>query len=197
MTSMMSHWIWKNDLHSEAHASLGTSTSSFYDRGLRFDEGVFMTNPPTGAALDIALARAGVGFLEDNLVVMGLTGILVSARLRAVLEENGVDNIQYFAVNLTMSDGATPSQRYFIGNIVGRVACLDFERSDVTMDPGPPAAIDAIDHLVLHEDEIQDLDVFRLGELPLAIIVSSRLKDAIVRSRVSGVAFHAVDEFLF
>jgi hypothetical protein len=193
----MSYWIWRDDAHSEDQANLRTRPSIINDQGLYFDDGALMVRPEDGTTLAITLSDADDGFLTDNLVAPALPGLLISSRLRAVLDESGVDNIQYFPVDLTRSNGAASFDGYFIANIIGRVACTDFERSDIVMNAELPPMIDGINKLALDEDSVQDLDIFRLGELFVAIIVSSRLKDAIERSGVSGVAFQAVDEYIF
>lgn len=192
----MSFWIWKDNDDSEGQATLKMRPAVIRDQGLYFDDGVLLAHPEAGTALDIKMSEEEDGLLTDNLVAPALPGLLVSSRLRSVFDENGVDNIQYFPVNLTLSDGTVSSVRYFVANIVGRVACIDFERSDIVVS-GDPMVVDAINSLVLHEDLIQDLDIFRLGELPVTIVVSSRLKNAIERSGVTGVAFYAVDEYVF
>jgi hypothetical protein len=193
----MYYWIWKDAIYSDKQASLETRPPSVRDQGLYFDDGVLLAQPGTGTILDIALPAANDGFLTDNLVAPGLPVLLVSSRLRRVLEECGVDSIQYFPVNFRLSDGTIPADKYFIANIIGRVSCVDFPRSDIVVNDGPPLIIDAIDRLVLKDDVIQDLDVFRLGELFVAIVVSSRVKDAIERSGVSGIEFYATDEYIF
>ena len=194
----MCYWIWKDAIYSDEQASLETRPPSVRDQELYFDDGVPLAQPGTGTILDIELSEENDdGFLTDNLVAPGLPGLLVSSRLRGVLEECGVDSIQYFPVDLRLSDGAIPSDKYFIANIIGRVSCIDFARSDIVVNDGPPLIIDTIDRLVLKEDIIHGLDIFRLGELFVAIVLSSRVKDAIERSGVSGIEFYAIDEYIF
>ena len=193
----MNHWIWKDDLQTENQASLGTRPALIRDRDLRFDDGILMDPLALGAPLDITLSHEDDGYLTDNLVAPGFPGLLISARLRTVFEKSGVDNIQYFPINLLTSTGTAPIHQYFIANIVGKVGCIDIDRSDITMTAGPPTIIDAIDHLVLHEHKIQNLNIFRLGEIPVVIFINSRIRDAVEKSRASGVSFYPIDEFVF
>jgi hypothetical protein len=190
------YWILQSHLPSTRHARLGKRPSFLDERGLRFNIGA-PVKPWFDAPLEIALTGDDDGLLSDNLSSPGLPGLLVSPRFRAALEAAGVANIQYFAVNLTsrLNDGS--SHPYFIANIVGLIRCVDFQRSDITLDPGPPTVVDSIDHLVLDETRIEGMDIFRLGELAGVIVISSRVKAEIERAQISGVVLRSVDRFVF
>lgn len=197
MSKKTCYWVWRDAIYSDEQASLNTRPPSIHAQRLYFDDGVLLVQPNISAVLDISLSEEDDGFLTDNLVAPGVPGLLISSRLRGVLEQCGVDNIQYFPVNMRLSDGTILFNEYSIANIIGRVSCIDFTQSDIVADDGPPLVIDSIDHLVLKQDNTHELDVFRLGEFFVAIIVSSRVKDAIQRSGVSGVEFYAIDEYFF
>jgi hypothetical protein len=118
----MSHWIWRDDMSSEHQASLGTRPPLIQARGLRFGAGILVVNPALGAPVDIALSGDDDGLLMDNLVALGLPGLLVSSRLRATFEEGGADSIQHFPLDLTTSNCNTLPHQHFIANIVGRAS---------------------------------------------------------------------------
>lgn len=98
-----------------------------------------------------------------------------SQRFRAALTAAGVANVEYYPVVIRSSPPREIGS-YFALNVVGRVACMDMDRSDYTVHDGRVARIHS---LALDEGAIHGLTIFRLHELPEIILVAQRVADAL------------------
>jgi hypothetical protein len=124
-----------------------------------------------------------------------------SPKLVASLTAAGVDNIQYFPI--TILDAATGKTRedYRVANILGKIACVDLENSNVRYFRGSKD-IRSVEEFSLLEDRIKPLAgqkkaplLFRLGELEFLLIAHESVKDALERDGITGVKFTPTKEF--
>lgn len=128
-------------------------------------------------------------------VPTALPGMVLSARLRRTLEEAGVDNIDYYPARIHNTVTGATLDGYYVANLIGRVACLDRERSIVEPAPGIPDALLEIYEMHLDYDRIGDLRMFRLHELPFVILVDEGVKEALERARITGVRLSPADGY--
>ena len=124
-----------------------------------------------------------------------------SPKLVASLKAAGVDNIQYFPI--TIVDEATGKTRddYRVANILGKIACVDLENSNVSYFRGSND-IRSVEEFSLLEDRIQPLPgqkkaplLFRLHESEFIVIAHESVKGALERDGITGVKFTPTNEF--
>ncbi|WP_020405067.1 imm11 family protein [Hahella ganghwensis] len=77
---------------------------------------------------------------------------IVSSALKNVLDQLGVDNIDYYPATVIEKPGAEPLQGFFACNILGMVNCIDFDASDlvVEIEEGEVVDIYEVETLVLN-----------------------------------------------
>lgn len=114
---------------------------------------------------------------------------LISPAVRALFEEQKIDNLQYFDV--TIKSSVLEFKDYKIVNIIDKIDCTDFSASDLELtDDGD---IDMISELVLDESKIpKGKQIFLLGKKETGvIIIHEALKEAIEEANLTG--FHFVE----
>jgi hypothetical protein len=87
------------------------------------------------------------------------------ARLRAA----GIDNIEAFPAAIV-----EPTRQilgHFVLNVIGRVSCLDHANSDVTLYDGD---VFRVNRLAIDATKTASLDLFRLDEFELLLLISRR-----------------------
>jgi hypothetical protein len=108
---------------------------------------------------------------------------IMSERLRRVLEEYKVDNIRYHPATIVEYGGSTRRPGYLAANVLGLVSCMDRERSEYKAVRGK---VFSVHKLVLDESRAMNLPLFRLAELPRALIVHERLGQHLLASGLTG-----------
>ena len=118
--------------------------------------------------------------------------LLFSSRLRALLCDQGIDNIQYFDSKVT---NAVDNKLldYKVANIIGAVSGLDIEQSDVTLSPS--GNVMAINKMVLDESKLKEHNMIRLDEKTIILVVHNDIKQAIEQAGLTGLKFVTDDEF--
>jgi hypothetical protein len=113
---------------------------------------------------------------------------IVSARFRTVLEENGVDNVEYFPASVIERPGEDPLEGYFAANVVGLEECIDREqtRGDLDTD-GPVPVYWGIEHLVLKDDDPGTDPVYRASSFLRLVLIEERLAAAFRDDGIVGV----------
>lgn len=100
-----------------------------------------------------------------------------------------IDNYQLFPVTIKFPNGQ--QQGYYILNVVGRVSCIDLDKSDLKKFKNVIVRIKA---LILKPD-IQEMDVFRAHEFPLAIVISETIQKALNQANLLGVLMKPADHW--
>lgn len=111
---------------------------------------------------------------------------LFSDRLKLLLDEHGVDNIQYHEVEII--DQETKNKigiRYWLANIIGLFDCIDKDRSTGEYD----------EYLEQYDFESFVIDplktygarIFRPFDERMLIIINETIKDAIVSAKMEGL----------
>ena len=190
------HWIWANRVNADDQALVyGTPAAIEADDDLSFEEGNRVTRKVP--AVTVELDKDSQGKLTDNLIAGGVRGLLFNARLRDVFTSLGVDNLQYFPCHLRNLVTRASSDDYEIANIIGRVECVDFGKSEVTRFRRNPSQLMLIEKLALDAKKARGHDLFRLHEQPQIIVVSERVKRACEKKKITGVVFFAPEDFIF
>lgn len=114
---------------------------------------------------------------------------LCSGKLRQALEHAGVQNVQYFPVELVAKDGKTLSSDYNVANFLGRLKCLDWENSVVDPAYRADGLAIHIDKLVLDTRAIEGRKLFRMEENSAVLLVAQSLRAHIESLGITGVRF--------
>lgn len=112
--------------------------------------------------------------------------ILVSERMKQCLDDAGVDNVQYLrgeAIYIPTGEKLS----YHVANIIGLVRALDIDASQCSIDEN--GIVEKFDRLHIDESASHSLDVFRLFETFLLVIVSERIRRTLERACISGIRF--------
>ncbi len=187
------YWIWANEPTAEGEALIYGAPRLVTDLGLDFDAGFQVTS--TVPLIELVQDEDSQGTLTDNLIAPGVNGLLFSSRLRKLMRSVGVDNIQYLPLVLRNGLSGAETRDYHVANIIGRIACLDADRSVVETAPHDPGRIMFIESLALDENKIPTVDIFRLHEQSQVIVVSERVRRVCEDQRVTGVRFYAPADF--
>ncbi|RKG99963.1 hypothetical protein D7V97_30950 [Corallococcus sp. CA053C] len=99
-----------------------------------------------------------------------------SRRMRERLEAVGVDNIDYHPVEMVDEATGKHIDKYFAMNVLGRIVCMDRQRSQFTEWRKRIARIQS---LVLDPAAIQGMRVFRMNEYPDVIVVDGDVAEAL------------------
>ncbi len=132
-----------------------------------------------------------------------LTGgtVVASKTLLDLLTKIGVNNFQAFPAQLINPETGEKRDDYFLFNVLGlmKVADLDASTYDEIMK-GNPDGIDlpllAFKNLAINGDQVRGIDMFRLAEAPITIIISERIYNALIENRPDdgwGIIVEEVD----
>ncbi len=117
---------------------------------------------------------------------------VVSSRMLAALGALGVDNLEAYAVTVERNDGAVATGSFAL-NVVGRVACVDLDRSEHTAFDG---SLFKLETMRVAKDLTPDLVMFRPHEWTLVVLVRDELADALRRSGLTGMRLTPVDDWV-
>ena len=114
---------------------------------------------------------------------------VVSRRMIEALLALGVDNFETFEVVIEDLGGERPPTGHVVLNVVGRVACIDLDRSEYTAFEGAPFKLEA---MRLGPLPPRDLAMLRPDEWPLVILVSDRVAAGLRASGLTGLKLTGV-----
>lgn len=120
---------------------------------------------------------------------------LCSGKLRQALQEAGVQNVQYFPAHVVTKDGKALSSDYRVANFLGRVKCLDWDRSVVDPTYRADGLAIHIDKLVLDTRAIKGQKLFRMEENSTVLLVAQSLRAQIESLGITGVRFTDPSDF--
>jgi hypothetical protein len=148
--------------------------------------GKILPPPPEDLVLTM---RPGSGEYRGDII--GGVVTLYSEELIEALTEFGVDNIQYFAVDLKDPVSGELEGGYFLVNIIGLLACVD---SDI----GEQAPLDrptSLENFTIDESKTTKLPMFRLKESPRLIVIDDKLHDFLVKQKIVGVRMRRTEDY--
>lgn len=153
------------------------------------DDSSFLTGKIIDAAQLPALVFE-VSFPEDEKVPHLLAGPvpLASKALINALADAGVDNFQTFAAKVVNPAIDKEWADYFAFNVIGSIGAAHLDRSqyDTLMDGDPEGVgvpLLAFRDITLDGGKLRGMALFRLAESPVALIVSEKIFDSLVRNR--------------
>lgn len=160
----------------------------------KYDEGIpLAAGYPAGGSVHFSKnfpdARELLDFQPNT-----LGSLITSRKVRTVLEQAGVANVEYLPVSIENHRGTVVGADYAFANVLGSEAAIDLEKSDYRMDNLEKDQIDRMRELVLAPQRISpDARLFRLKEMRRTFLVRDDLRQALLAAGVTGCEFEPAD----
>jgi hypothetical protein len=138
---------------------------------LEWQQGQAMPDPSAGKVLTLELSLES-GEFRGSIIEGFLT--LYHKSLKKALTEQGVDNIDYFPVQLHDQNTEKMDGSYFLANILGLIDCVDMGKSKVKMWKSGNGF--RFESMVIDESKTRGLKIFRLKDDPTKVIINEQLK---------------------
>lgn len=174
----MSYFLLEQDLRIPDIAAVGGVPESI--EPLDWMRGKKMPPPP--GTLRLPLSSASGDARTD---IMGSLVTLFSDELKDAMIQFGVDNIDYFSVELEDQATHEVESGYWLANVVGIVECVDAARS--TIVPRPSGAKGRLESFYIDPRRAGGLSIFRLAEQPTLIVIKEVLREFLESLPLSGV----------
>ncbi len=122
--------------------------------------------------------------------------LLVSSRVRQVLEELHVDNVEFLPITMCDHQWNSVGEGYGILNVLGSQDVIDMKKSDYDIDPITKREITRLGNLVLTKDSIDPkADLFRARNMMELILISDRVREAFIKAGLTGFKAHPAEGF--
>jgi len=171
-------------LESQQHELVGMISYPDSGWGLTFTKGSHL-DPNFGGGDIVVRFDSNHDILPDYFELDGTP--IVSEKFLNVWKTLQVDNYQVFPITVKFPNEELAG--HYILNIVGLVACIDRDASELQMYK---SRIMRILDLVLDTTQVS-LDLFRVHGYPLAIMISERMKQALEDAKLSGLLIKPTD----
>jgi len=143
---------------------------------------------PLSTPVPLSLAPNSGSFRGD--VISGIV-TLFSDKLRNALESFGVDNVQYFPVELMNSRTNTVEEGYWLVNILGLVDCVVDSTRHLPASQRPTY----LEQFSIDPNKAHDFPIFRLYESPSMVVINDQLHDHLVDQGIKGVEMIKTEEY--
>lgn len=121
---------------------------------------------------------------------------VLSPRAVATLNDLGIENVQYFPVNIKRPKAKDLEKSYKMANIVGRIDCLDKKHADFETFVENPNKLSSLRRYRILENKIAESAaggkpslIFRLGEFSYHALVHESVKKAFEKEKLTGAKF--------
>lgn len=186
------YWIWANERSDEYELRIDGVPPIIEENDWSFDLGQYVVD--SVSLIDVPFTIQPDEHMTDNLIAPGCRGLLINRKIREILNDVGVDNIQYFKTRLVNSSSGEIGEDYMIANIVGKVDCLDYERSELELDQN--GNIKFIDSLSIKDEGVIDYgNIFRLSAFHPVIVVSTMIKEEMEKNKITGIKFYRPEDY--
>ncbi len=130
------------------------------------------------------------GIVVPDVINNALGYLMISARLKELLEKYTATEIEYLRFVLLNHKRRVASDQCFIANLIGAVECVDRKRTVGDLSALNPGQYSRIKNLFLYKDKIDPaLSLFRIAELPKVIIVREDLKKDMDQHNITGAKY--------
>jgi hypothetical protein len=127
------------------------------------------------------------GHMVADILPNFLLVLMVSGRMRALMEEADIKNVEYLRFSLLDKKRKPVGQDFYIAHLIGSVDCFDAERSKVRMSHIRPGQIADIYRLNLLLDKIPpEQKLFRLQQRPATFIIRSDFLQVLQAQGITG-----------
>lgn len=144
---------------------------------------------PSANPLQIPLARSSGSFRSD---IIGTLVTLYSDFLRDELIRLGIDNIQYFPVEIIDQNTGETDARYSLANIIGLIQAVDASKSQYAHSVSGPGRLLSFS---IDEAAVKGQRIFRLKENPTLTIIDEQLRDDLVSFGIVGALMRQTEEY--
>jgi len=117
---------------------------------------------------------------------------LFSPKMKSVLDECGVTNIDYYPVLIVDYDTKEVLAEYFLGVVTDIIACIDLDNSKFEENAMGKTVIT---RFAIDDSKATGLNLFRFHNIPGLIIINEALKDKLSKTEFKGVSFKPTDEY--
>jgi hypothetical protein len=141
--------------------------------------GAKLSLPPT--YINIELSETSGDYYPD---IISSVITLYSNKVKTCLDNCGIDNIDYFPVNLMDTKTSTINKDYWFANICGRISCLDVANSDTKKSA---AGRFKLKSFCIDETLTNGAEIFRLHERGRLVIIHERIQKELEKVGLNGV----------
>lgn len=135
------------------------------------------------------------GMKLADFIANHLRYLIVSDKVKAILEKEAITNIEYLPVSIYDQKKRCASSDYYIANILGSIDCLDHEKSEYDRSLIVPEKIQAFYKVALLEEKIpEDEKLFRLKDQPSIIIIRKDLLALLKGNDLTGIDIFNLNE---
>lgn len=122
--------------------------------------------------------------------------LVVHEKVRAFLEAEGVQHVEYLPVKVLNHKDREEKERYFIINMLPLVDCIDLEKTQCKRNRLDPRKIMDVSNLVVHEARIPpDFQLLRLDLLPAAVLIRRELAQKLKAAGFRGFTTSEISEY--
>jgi hypothetical protein len=130
------------------------------------------------------------GIKVSDFINSGFPWFMVTQKAKKVIEDHATVDIEFIPFTLLNHKGRVAANDCYMVNVIGRVTCVDREKTEGSDSFFQDNEYDEIDKLYLLEDQIPaDKNLFRLEEKPNILIVRRDLKEIFEREGLTGVEY--------
>ncbi len=151
---------------------------------------------PTGLEFQMAAEAPGlrVGDVIDN----ALGYLMVSGRMKALLERHASVDIEFLRFTLLNHKGRLASDDCYIVNIIGTLDCVDLKKTKGHLDPMEDnKRFMQLRRLFLDERRIPPhANLFRISPMPTVILLRDDLQSILRQSGMTGFALQEVGSWV-
>lgn len=186
------HWILASERSDEKELAIDGIPQIIEHLDLNFDYGIKITD--LVPLIDIPYSSSNNELKTDNIIVAPRIGLLINKKMEAILDSLNIENIQYYSTRLINNSSSEIDESYKIANVIGKIACVDKENSDLEFYAD--GEIQFIDKLALNLEKNKNYGhIFRLAEFSPIIVISNILKTKIEEANITGFKLYAPEEF--
>ncbi len=139
-------------------------------------------------------ATKGGEYADDYLFATG-GWILISERVKQILEELGVEGVQFLPIRVVRKETGEEVPGYYVLHVWRHISALDEEHT-VFLEPRSeryPEPI--IGKVALRKEAIGNADAFRLAEYDVQVYVSRRVKERLEEIGATGFKWIPVPSY--
>lgn len=134
--------------------------------------------------------------LLEDYVRNGSNALVVSERLKALLESEHAPAVEYLPVTIFNHKGRKEKPPYFVVNCIAHQDCIDLGKTVATRNKIDPDILSDVQNLTIDPKRVApELLLFRMKEYPFIDVYRERLAEKIKAAKLTGVKFVKPEEW--
>ncbi|WNG57646.1 hypothetical protein F0U59_24960 [Archangium gephyra] len=147
------------------------------------------------ANVHLQMGRDYPGMKVPDLVPNTFNYVVVSERLKAVLEREAGVPLEFHPVSIVNHKDRKEPAPFFIANVLGKEDCVDSAATDADESAMVPGTFSGIYRLALDPARIPpEARLFRLKQMPSVLVIRDDLREALDRVGLEGLRYIAMGE---